>query len=84
MNRSTTSPRPRRPLHRRRRTCFFCDNKIPRIDYRDSGLRNYVTERGKIVSSKLSGTCARHQRMLTRAIKVARNLALLPYGPPAR
>ncbi len=79
MDRTSTSPRPRRPYARRRRTCHFCDSGIRRIDYRDQNLRNFLTERGKIVSSKLSGTCARHQRMLSRAIKIARNLALLPY-----
>jgi len=80
MNRSTNTTRPRRSGPRRRRTCYFCDNSIKRIDYRDQNLHNFLTERGKIVSSKLSGTCARHQRMLTRAIKIARNLALLPYS----
>lgn len=77
--RNSPAPRPRRPSARRRRTCYFCDNTIRYIDYRNPNLRNFLTERGKIVSSKLSGTCARHQRMLARAIKVARSLALLPY-----
>lgn len=66
-------------MSRRRRTCSFCENGIKYIDYRDQSLRNFLTERGKIVSCKLSGTCARHQRLLARAIKIARNLALLPY-----
>ena len=69
-------------MSRRRRTCHFCDNGIKCIDYRDQILRNFLTERSKIVSCKLSGTCGRHQRLLARAIKIARNLALLPYGAP--
>lgn len=79
MIKRTNSTRPRRPASRRRRTCSFCERDVKYIDYRDQSLRNFLTERGKIVSSKLSGTCARHQRLLTRAIKIARNLALLPY-----
>ena len=82
MMRRTDSDRPprRHAYSRRRRTCFFCDHKLRHIDYKDPSLRNFVSDRGKIISAKLSGNCARHQRMLSRAVKVARNLALLPYS----
>jgi small subunit ribosomal protein S18 len=50
------------------------------VDYKNSTLlRNFISERGKMISARSSGNCARHQRMLTRAIKRARNMALLPY-----
>ncbi len=64
----------------RRKVCRFCADKDSRIDYKDSrGLSNYLTERGKIIPSRITGTCARHQRKLTTAIKRARTVALLPY-----
>ncbi len=77
--RSRSHPR-RRRFGARRKTCFFCDNKVKHIDYKASNLRNFLTERGKIVPSKLSGVCTRHQRLLARAIKTARAMALLPYS----
>jgi len=65
---------------RRKRHCRFCENKISQIDYRDERLlKRFVTERGKIIPRRISGSCARHQRMLTIAIKRARHLAILPY-----
>ncbi len=65
----------------RRKVCRFCADKDSRIDYKDSrGLSNYLTERGKIIPSRITGTCARHQRKLTTAIKRARTVALLPYS----
>ena len=70
-------PRDRRP---RRKVCAFCADKIEQIDYKDiPRLRRYISERGKIVPRRVTGTCARHQRQLTVAIKRARMLALLPY-----
>jgi len=64
----------------RRKVCRFCADKESRIDYKDArGLGNYLTERGKIIPSRITGTCARHQRALTTAIKRARTVALLPY-----
>lgn len=64
----------------RRKFCRFCADKMPFIDYKDTRtLKNYMTERGKILSRKLTGTCSRHQRELTIAIKRARNIALLPF-----
>ncbi len=68
---------PRRP---RRRVCSFCVDKVQRIDYKDVGrIRRYISERGKIDPRRKSGTCAKHQRMLTAALKRARFMALLPY-----
>jgi small subunit ribosomal protein S18 len=65
---------------RRRKICRFCEAKIEQIDYKDEKrIRRYQTERGKIVPRRISGTCAKHQRQLTTAIKRARHLALLPY-----
>ena len=65
---------------RRRRLCRFCENKIESVDYRDERfLRRFTTERGKRIPRRISGTCARHQRILTTAIKRARHLAILPY-----
>lgn len=65
---------------RRRKVCSFCVDKIDVIDYKEAGrLRRYLTERGKIVPRRISGNCARHQRQVTRAIKRARHVALLPY-----
>ncbi len=62
--------------------CFFCVNKNEAIDYkRPDKLRNYISDRGKIEPRRRTGTCAKHQRPLTLAIKRARYLALLPYTP---
>ena len=73
--------RPRRWGPPRRKVCRFCVDRVVEIDYKNtSTLRNYVTERGKIISGRSTGNCAKHQRMLTRAIKRARNLALLPFA----
>lgn len=64
----------------RRKACRFCTDKVVGISYKDvSTLRNYLTERGKIMPRRLSGTCARHQRDLTLAIKRARNIALVAF-----
>jgi small subunit ribosomal protein S18 len=64
----------------RRKVCRFCADKDSRIDYKDArGLGHFLTERGKIIPSRITGTCARHQRQLTAAIKRARTVALLPY-----
>jgi small subunit ribosomal protein S18 len=64
----------------RRRVCRFCTDKDVTIDYKDSKiLKNFVTERGKIIPRRIYGTCAKHQRQLTEAVKRARQLALLPY-----
>src|SRR5437773_9602651 len=67
----------RRP---RRKVCTFCVDKVQKIDYKDVGrIRRYISDRGKIDPRRKSGTCAKHQRMLTTALKRARFMALLPY-----
>ena len=64
----------------RRKVCSFCVDKVANIDYKDvAKLRRFLSERGKIVPRRVTGTCARHQRQLTVAIKRARHIALLPY-----
>lgn len=70
----------RGPRKGRRKVCAFCVDKVEHIDYKDvAKLRKYMSERAKIVPRRVTGTCARHQRQLTIAIKRARHLALLPY-----
>ncbi len=65
---------------KRKKVCVFCENKVAYIDYKDSAkLRKFISERGKILPRRISGTCAKHQRELTTAIKRARQVALLPY-----
>ena len=65
---------------KRRKVCTFCVDKVEGIDYKDTGkLRRYLSERGKILPRRTTGTCAMHQRQLTTAIKRARQIALLPY-----
>jgi len=65
----------------KKRVCNFCVDKVEAVDYKDvSRLKKFVTERGKILPRRISGNCARHQRMLTRSIKRARNMALLPFS----
>ncbi|MFO7637459.1 MAG: 30S ribosomal protein S18 [Clostridia bacterium] len=64
----------------KRKVCQFCADKVTEINYKDSiKLRRFVSERGKIQPRRMTGTCARHQRELTVAIKRARQIALLPY-----
>ena len=64
----------------RRKVCNFCVDKVAAIDYKDTAkLRRYLSERGKILPRRTTGTCAKHQRQLTTAIKRARQIALLPY-----
>ncbi len=65
-----------------RKVCSFCASKVETIDYKDpQKLRGYISDRGKIQPRRRTGTCAKHQRILARAIKRARHLALLPYVP---
>ncbi|MEE0970416.1 MAG: 30S ribosomal protein S18 [Clostridia bacterium] len=73
--------RPARMNNRKRKkVCIFCADKVAFIDYKDSAkLRKFISERGKILPRRISGTCAKHQRELTTAIKRARQVALLPY-----
>jgi len=70
----------RPPFKRRRKVCEFCERKDEAVDYKDvATLRKYISERGKILPRRATGTCAKHQRKVTEAIKRARNVALLPY-----
>ncbi|MDP4109653.1 MAG: 30S ribosomal protein S18 [Bacillota bacterium] len=65
---------------KRRKVCSFCADKVVSIDYKDTAkLRRYISERAKILPRRMTGTCAKHQRELTIAIKRARHLAMLPY-----
>ncbi len=64
----------------RRKVCRFCADSKLEINYKDQQMLKYfITERGKIIPRRISGTCARHQRVLAQAIKRARKIALLPY-----
>jgi len=70
----------RRPFFRRRKTCPFSGDNAPKIDYKDVKLlQRYISERGKIVPSRITAVCALKQRELAKAIKRARFMALLPY-----
>mgnify|MGYP001739161353 FL=1 len=65
---------------RRKKVCFFCANHIDYIDYKDVELlKRYISEKGKILPRRVTGTCAKHQRTLTVAIKRARIMGLLPF-----
>jgi small subunit ribosomal protein S18 len=81
MARERTSSRPpRRRGMGRRKVCRFCADKTMIIDYKDARtLGTFLSERGKIIPARITGTCARHQRRLTVAVKQARTVALLPY-----
>lgn len=64
----------------RRKACRFCTDRAIVIEYKNVALlRDFITERGKIIHRRVSGNCARHQRVLTEAIKRARHMAMLPY-----
>ena len=75
------SPMRRRGPRRRKKVCSFCsDKEHDYIDYKDTNkLKRYMSERGKILPRRITGTCAKHQRALTVAIKRARHVALMPY-----
>ncbi len=65
----------------RRKICQFCHDHVREIDYKDASrfMKRYISDRGKIEPRRKTGTCAKHQRLLSRAIKEARQMALLPY-----
>ena len=64
----------------KKKYCYFKENGITTIDYKDVKLlKRFITDQGKIIPRRTSGTCAKHQRMLVKAIKKARHLALIPY-----
>ena len=65
----------------RRKSCFFCKDKVEEVDYKNyNQLRRYVSEKGKIRSRRITGACRRHQRQVAVAVKRAREVALLPYA----
>ncbi len=67
-------------FYQRRKVCKFCADSSLEINYKDAkSLKYFITERGKIIPRRITGTCAKHQRVLARAIKQARTIALLPY-----
>ena len=75
-DRENRSAKPRK----RRKVCQFCVDKMTHVDYKDTArLKKYLSERGKILPRRTTGTCAQHQRQLTEAVKRARQIALLPY-----
>ncbi|MBU0712093.1 30S ribosomal protein S18 [bacterium] len=68
-------------LLNKKKICKFCESQREQIDYKNyKTLRRFITEQGKIIPSRITGTCAKHQRELTKAIKRARNIALIPYA----
>ena len=70
----------RQVMRKKKKVCVFCAEKIGHIDYKDTNrLRKFITERAKILPRRITGTCAHHQGELTKAIKRARFMALLPY-----
>lgn len=81
MERTENAVRPARPMNRKRKkVCIFCADKVAFIDYKDTAkLKKFISERGKILPRRISGTCAKHQRELNTAIKRSRQVALLPY-----
>ncbi len=69
-----------RKFKSKKKVCNFCVDNVELIDYKDiNSLKKYITEKGKILPRRITGNCAKHQRQLTRAIKRARQVALLPY-----
>ncbi len=72
--------RKRKSFFKRRKVCRFCADKIQTVDYKDvKVLQQYIVDRSKILPRRISGTCAKHQRIIQQAIKRARHIALLPY-----
>ena len=70
----------RQSNRKRNKVCQFCADKVEYIDYKDTArLRKYISERSKILPRRITGTCAKHQRQVTIAVKRARQIALLPY-----
>ena len=80
MERERTERNDRRNRKSRKKECAFCMDKIENIDYKDvPRLKRYLSDRAKIIPRRVTGTCARHQRQLTVAVKRARHVAFLPY-----
>ena len=69
-----------KPFKKRRKVCEFCERHEEKVDHKDvDTLRKFISERGKILPRRATGTCAKHQRKVTQAVNRARNVALLPY-----
>ena len=80
MERERAERNDRRNRKSRKKVCAFCMDKIENIDYKDvPRLKRYLSDRANIIPRRVTGTCARHQRQLTVAVKRARHLAFLPY-----
>ena len=80
--RERTERNDRRNRKSRKKVCAFCMDKIENIDYKDvPRLKRYLSDRAKIIPRRVTGTCARHQRQLTVAVKRARHVAFLPHQP---
>ncbi|MDD5712387.1 MAG: 30S ribosomal protein S18 [Smithellaceae bacterium] len=78
--RNGRSPRPQKKFYHKRKFCRFCSDTTIKIDYKDPMLlRDFITERGKIMPRRITGNCSKHQRELTLAIKRARSIAILPF-----
>jgi small subunit ribosomal protein S18 len=77
----TKKAKKKKKKSQRQKVCRLTVDRVVHIDYKDIGmLKHYITERGKIIPRRITGATAKHQRMLTRAIKLARQIALLPYA----
>jgi small subunit ribosomal protein S18 len=73
------------PRKMKKKVCQFCKDKVTYVDYKDTGtLRKYISDRGKIRASRVSGNCRQHQRDVAMAVKNSREMALLPYTSTAR
>ncbi|MDR2090429.1 MAG: 30S ribosomal protein S18 [Clostridiales bacterium] len=82
MSENNTNKDVKRPVKRmpKKKVCVFCVEKIDEVDYKDAGkLKKFITDKGKIMPRRITGTCAKHQRILAEAIKRARVMALLPF-----
>ncbi|MDR0953412.1 MAG: 30S ribosomal protein S18 [Elusimicrobiota bacterium] len=76
---------PRKRFESRRKVCKFCADKVDHIDYKNIQLvKSFTMDSGKILSRRITGTCAKHQRQITQAVKRDRNLAFLPYSLPKK
>jgi len=79
-NQQAGAKKRKKRVYHRRKVCRFCADTSLEINYKDARMfRYFITERGKIMPRRISGTCAKHQRCLSHAIKRARTIALLPY-----
>ena len=79
-DRSDSPMRRRGGMRRRKKVCAFCGKEDKAISYKDAAtLKKFVSERGKILPRRITGTCAKHQRALTLAVKRARHVAIMPY-----